>query len=114
MGISRMVATEEEVRHFLATVRFSGYQGVTLPFGLSVPGRDLSAEAAAIFPDDLSGATVLDVGCYYGFFAHEAVRRGAVRVVGIEMDAERARIAHEIARLKGDVVEIWNGDLMQL
>jgi 2-polyprenyl-3-methyl-5-hydroxy-6-metoxy-1,4-benzoquinol methylase len=38
-------------------------------------------------PDDLSGKSVLDVGCNAGFCAIEAKRRGAVRVVGI--DAQR-------------------------
>jgi SAM-dependent methyltransferase len=107
-------ASEAEIRRFLSNTRFTGYQGVSLPFGLSVPGHDLAPEADAVFPQDLSGKTVLDVGCYYGFFLHEARRRGAARVVGIEMDPERAAIAREIARLKGDTVEIEQGDFMRI
>jgi len=37
-------------------------------------------------PDDLSGKTVLDIGCNEGFFCREAVRRGAESVVGIDMN----------------------------
>jgi tRNA (mo5U34)-methyltransferase len=38
-------------------------------------------------PEDLSGKSVLDVGCNAGFYAIEAKRRGAARVVGV--DAQR-------------------------
>jgi tRNA (mo5U34)-methyltransferase len=41
-------------------------------------------------PDDLSGKSVLDVGCNAGFYAIEAKRRGAARVLGV--DAQRHHI----------------------
>jgi len=41
----------------------------------------------ACFPKDLTGQSLLDVGCNAGFYALEAKRRGAVRVLGI--DAQR-------------------------
>src|SRR5438874_4689138 len=37
-------------------------------------------------PDDLSGRTVLDVGCNAGFYSIEMKKRGADRVVGIDSD----------------------------
>ena len=42
-------------------------------------------------PNDLSGKTVLDVGCNAGFYAVQAKRRGAARVLGI--DAQRGGVA---------------------
>src|SRR3546814_19099567 len=39
-----------------------------------------------VLPDDLSGTTVLDIGCNAGFHAIEMKRRGALRVVGIDSD----------------------------
>ena len=45
-------------------------------------------------PSDLVGLSLLDVGCNEGFFCHEAWRRGATRVVGIDRNAaflDRAR-----------------------
>lgn len=36
-------------------------------------------------PSDLSGKTVLDIGCNEGFFVREALRRGAARAVGVDM-----------------------------
>src|SRR5919108_3089921 len=41
---------------------------------------------ATEIPQDLSGATVLDIGCNGGFYAIEMKRRGAERVIGIDVD----------------------------
>ena len=49
-------------------------------------------------PEDLSGATVLDVGCNAGFYSFEMKRRGADRVVAIDTDPHylaQARYASE-------------------
>ena len=53
-------------------------------------------------PDDLSGRTVLDIGCNAGFYAMEMKRRGADRVLGIDFDAdylEQARFAADVRGL---------------
>jgi len=70
------------------------YQNIDLPYGLSTGGTDRSPTARAIFPDDMSGKTVLDLGCKFGFFCFEALKRGATRAVGVDVDPfslERAR-----------------------
>jgi tRNA (mo5U34)-methyltransferase len=41
---------------------------------------------APALPEDLSGATVLDIGCNGGFYSIEMKRRGAARVLGIDVD----------------------------
>jgi len=41
---------------------------------------------ANAIPPDLSGATVLDVGCNGGFYSIEMKKRGASRVLGIDID----------------------------
>ena len=54
---------------------------------------------ADALPADLSGKTVLDIGCNAGFYSIEMKRRGAARVVGIDFDAEylaQARFAAEV------------------
>jgi tRNA (mo5U34)-methyltransferase len=51
-------------------------------------------------PPDLSGRSVLDVGCNGGFYSIEMKRRGASRVLGIDSDARylaQARFAAEVA-----------------
>lgn len=44
------------------------------------------ARFAAALPDDLSGKSVLDIGCNAGFYSFEMKRRGAARVLGIDSD----------------------------
>ena len=50
-------------------------------------------------PDDLSGKSVLDIGCNAGFYSIEMKRRGAGRVLGIDSDdryLEQARLASSV------------------
>jgi tRNA (mo5U34)-methyltransferase len=49
-------------------------------------------------PQDLSGKSVLDIGCNAGFYSIEMKRRGAARVLGIDSDVRylaQARLASE-------------------
>src|SRR5690242_8806459 len=51
---------------------------------------------APALPQDLSGKSVLDVGCNAGFFSLELKRRGAARVLGVDFDPrylQQARLA---------------------
>jgi tRNA (mo5U34)-methyltransferase len=55
---------------------------------------------AGALPADLSGMTVLDIGCNAGFYSIELKRRGASRVVGIDSDEDylaQARFAAEVS-----------------
>src|SRR4051812_13997138 len=50
-------------------------------------------------PSDLSGRSVLDIGCNAGFYSLEMKRRGASRVLGIDADEDylaQARFAAEV------------------
>jgi tRNA (mo5U34)-methyltransferase len=54
---------------------------------------------ASAVPADLTGATVLDIGCNAGFYSFEMMRRGAARVVGIDTDPRylaQAQLAAEV------------------
>lgn len=56
----------------------------------------------ASIPADLTGKTVLDIGCNGGFYSIEMKRRGAARVVSIDSDPgylEQARFAAEVSGL---------------
>ena len=53
-------------------------------------------------PADLTGKTVLDIGCNAGFYAMEMKRRGAARVLGVDFDEDylaQARFAAEVEGL---------------
>lgn len=59
---------------------------------------------AHAIPQDLTGKTVLDIGCNAGFYAIEMKRRGAARVVGIDSDERylaQARYAAQV--LEADI-----------
>ena len=58
---------------------------------------------ATAIPADLSGATVLDIGCNAGFYSIEMKKRGAARVLGIDVDdryLNQARFAAETLGLE--------------
>lgn len=58
---------------------------------------------SAAIPEDLTGATVLDIGCNGGFYSLEMKRRGAARVIGIDVDdryLNQARFAAETLGLE--------------
>src|SRR3954454_10757987 len=55
---------------------------------------------AHAIPADLSGKSVLDIGCNAGFYSIEMKKRGAARVVGIDSDEvylEQGRFAAEVS-----------------
>ncbi|MGA0604792.1 TIGR04290 family methyltransferase [Phenylobacterium sp. VNQ135] len=56
-------------------------------------------------PENLSGKTVLDVGCNAGFYSIEMKRRGADRVVGIDFDDRYLEQARFAAEVKGADIE---------
>jgi tRNA (mo5U34)-methyltransferase len=65
---------------------------------------------AAHLPEDLSGKTVLDIGCNAGFYSMEMKRRGASRVLGI--DSDDRYLAQ--ARLAGDALGYSNIEFRKL
>ena len=81
------------------------YQKIELPHGRSVGVRDRSSTASAIFPEDLTGKSVLDIGCNYGYFCFEAKKRGASRVLGTDVDIDGLRRARLLADCLGLDVE---------
>lgn len=46
-------------------------------------------------PDDLQGATVLDIGCNEGFYCNVAAQRGAAQVIGIDGDPKPLEFARQ-------------------
>ncbi len=72
---------------------------------------------AHAIPADLSGCTVLDIGCNGGFYALEMKRRGAARVVAIDSDdgyLRQARFAAQVAGLDIEFAEMSVYDVAAL
>src|ERR687898_303200 len=60
---------------------------------------------ADAIPKDLSGKSVLDIGCNGGFYSIEMKRRGAERVLGIDFDDEYLAQARFAAGVTGSDIE---------
>ncbi len=72
---------------------------------------------AHAIPDNLSGKSVLDIGCNAGFYAIEMKRRGAERVLGIDtepMYLAQGRFASEVLGMEIEFRELSVYDLPQL
>jgi tRNA (mo5U34)-methyltransferase len=68
-------------------------------------------------PADLSGRTVLDIGCNAGFYSIQMKRRGAHRVVGIDSDEHylaQARFAAEVSRTEIEFRQLTVYDVAKL
>ena len=64
---------------------------------------------AAHLPEDLSGKSVLDIGCNAGFYSMEMKRRGADRVLGLDHDEHYLAQARFAAQTLGyDNIEFRN------
>lgn len=60
-------------------------------------------DIAHVFPEDLSGSTVLDLGCNGGFYSLALKKRGAQRVLAVDVDdryLNQARFAAEVLELE--------------
>jgi len=71
-------------------------------------------QIAGSIPQDLSGATVLDIGCNGGFYSIEMKRRGAKRVLGIDVDDRYLNQARFAAKTLGFDIEFQKGSVYLL
>jgi SAM-dependent methyltransferase len=101
----REVASRAAVQGFLQHTRFDRYQAIELPYGMQTPGMDRGHSAALVFKYPLDWKSVLDVGCKYGYFCHEALKRGAHHVKGIDVNVENIRIAQKI-------IDLWQRPIL--
>jgi len=81
------VPSADEARAFLAEAQFVWHQKFDLAPGVTTPGVSPADWLLAAFdvPSDLRGKRVLDIGTTNGATAFEAERRGADRVVAVDV-----------------------------
>jgi tRNA (mo5U34)-methyltransferase len=99
--LSRRIAGMGEWFH---NINICGVQTAPNHFLGDFPGIKWKQIASAI-PDDLAGASVLDLGCNAGFYSIEMKKRGAERVLGLDVDdryLNQARFAAEALGLQID------------
>lgn len=70
----------------------------------------------SLLPSDLSGATVVDAGCGSGRYMLHALRRGAARVLGVDISPEMLAVARRAldADAYGGRASLAEGDLAAL
>src|SRR5215467_10886590 len=91
-----------EMGEWFHNINLNGVQTAPNHFLGDFPNVKWKSIAPAI-PQDLTGATVLDVGCNAGFHSIEFKKRGASRVLGIDVDdryLEQARFASQVLELE--------------
>lgn len=67
-----------------------------------------------VLPRDLTGMTVLDIGCNAGFYSFEMKRRGADYVLGIDTDERYLRQARFVAATEGIDAEFRRMSVWQI
>jgi tRNA (mo5U34)-methyltransferase len=115
-------ATAETVPFWFHTFALNRAEGIYTPGA----ARDHSYRVSAL-PEDFAAMTVLDVGCFDGFYAFLAERRGAERVVAVDNEQYRLWVASRwgveleggegfraIHRLLGSAVEYRRMDAFAL
>ena len=91
----------EELGDWFQNITLDGVQTAPDHFLGDYPSFKWQQFAHAI-PANLTGKTVLDIGCNAGFYSIEMKRRGAERVLGIDTDEKylaQARFAADVARV---------------
>ena len=103
--------TQEQIRsevqqlgQWFHNLRLGGVMTAPDHFLGDYPNQKWRRFAHAI-PQDLSGKTVLDVGCNAGFYSIEMKRRGATRVLGIDHDEHYLAQARFAAKVSGVDIE---------
>src|SRR5664279_5971775 len=115
-------ATVEAVPFWFHTFALNRAEGIYTPGA----ARDSRYRVSAL-PEDFAGMSVLDVGCFDGFYAFLAERRGAERVVAVDNEQYRLWVASRwgielqggegfraIQRLLGSAVEYRRMDAFSL
>jgi tRNA (mo5U34)-methyltransferase len=105
LPVSERSWTQQDIRDRLANlgtwfhnIELNGVPTAPAHFLGDYPRHKWESFQAAI-PRDLSGMTVLDIGCNAGFYCFQMKARGAERVLGIDWDAgylQQARFAAQV------------------
>lgn len=104
MTREQIQAEVQQLGQWFHNLRLGGVMTAPDHFLGDYPNQKWRHFAHAI-PQDLSGKTVLDVGCNAGFYSIEMKRRGATRVMGIDHDERYLAQARFAAKVSGVDIE---------
>ena len=107
--------TDEQIKSWINSQTGDNYwyQTIKIKNGIIIQGtvNSLDRLQQLDLDDDLSNKTVLDIGCNSGMLCLECKRRGADRVVGIDIQENRLEQARILAEIMGLEIEYKNVDL---
>ena len=106
----------DRAHEFIKSSTFLWHQRFELAPGVFTPGVSQSSflfDRAGVSPD-LTGRTVLDVGATNGWSAFEAERRGAARVVAVDIYPPERFGFTELRRLMNSQVEFLQASVYEL
>ena len=94
------------------------YQSIPLGDGTTTAGETGDSERDKIvmmeWPDDLSGKSLLDIGCSEGFYSYEFEARGATKILAVDKHPDACRKFRLIHELKESKVEFLESDFYDL
>ncbi|HEX8680307.1 MAG TPA: TIGR04290 family methyltransferase [Chthoniobacterales bacterium] len=108
--IAEQLSTDEiqtrvhELGAWFQNLNLNGVQTAPDHFLGDYPAVKFAGFADAL-PKDLSGKSVLDIGCNAGFYSLEMKRRGAERVLGVDFDERYLAQARFAAEVRGEDIE---------
>ncbi len=94
----------EELGAWFQNLNLNGVQTAPNHFLGDYPAVKFAGFANAL-PNDLTGKSVLDIGCNAGFYSLEMKRRGADRVLGVDFDERYLAQARFAADVRGADIE---------
>lgn len=94
----------QELGSWFQNLNLKGVQTAPNHFLGDYPSVKFAGFAHAL-PNDLSGKSVLDIGCNAGFYSLEMKRRGADRVLGVDFDERYLAQARFAAEVEGVEIE---------
>lgn len=98
------LSSKEEIEKWICSQ--SWYQRIQLSNGLLTPGKvDCKQRLSFLESAEISGRSVLDIGCNSGYYCLWAKKDGASRVVGVDIDEDRLQQARILAEIESLEIE---------
>jgi tRNA (mo5U34)-methyltransferase len=94
----------QELGSWFQNLNLNGVQTAPNHFLGDYPAVKFAGFAQAL-PNDMTGKSVLDIGCNAGFYSLEMKRRGADRVLGVDFDERYLAQARFAAEVRGVDIE---------